>query len=194
MGLCNRVLTRVECLNCVAEAAMNLTTVHCPNSREAYVRSTKCMFRYSYKPIFGKLETNLFMEAPNPNNATGDRNEYIRKQSELLNQLRLKAATGGPKRKYAQGDGPGPLADTKFFAAVQCTPDLSTKDCNDCLTYGFENATKGRFGIRWFVPSCNFQIERNLRFYRLESEYEPDTPIKPDTTIKPGKNQIYQKT
>ncbi|KAH0855814.1 hypothetical protein HID58_084075 [Brassica napus] len=179
IGLCNRVLTRVDCLNCISQAAVNLTTTYCPAHREAYVRAKKCMFRYSDKPIFGKLETSPVLEAPNPNNASGDRDEFIRLQSELLNRLREVAAAGGYKRKYAQGDGPASPPYTRFFASVQCTPDLSEKNCNNCLTYGFENATKGRIGIRWFCPSCNFQIESDLRFYRLEFQYEPDTPIKP---------------
>ncbi|ANM66571.1 cysteine-rich RLK (RECEPTOR-like protein kinase) 41 [Arabidopsis thaliana] len=182
IGICNRVVNRVDCLNCIAQAAVNLTTMYCPQHRGAYVRATKCMFRYSDKPIFGKLETSPVLEAPNPSNATGDRNEFIRLQSELLNRLRSMAASGGSKRKYAQGTDPGSPPYTTFFGAVQCTPDLSEKDCNDCLSYGFSNATKGRVGIRWFCPSCNFQIESDLRFFLLDSEYEPDP--------KPGNDKV----
>ncbi|KAF8107145.1 hypothetical protein N665_0126s0063 [Sinapis alba] len=179
LGLCNRVLTRVDCLNCISQAAVNLTTTYCPAHREAYVRATKCMFRYSDNPIIGKLERVPVLEAPNPNNAKGDRDEVIRLQSELLNRLRQEAAAGGAKRKYAQGNGTGPQPNTTFFASVQCTPDLSEKDCNDCLNYGFKNATKGRLELRWFCPSCSFQIESNLRFFLLEWEYESDLPRKP---------------
>ncbi|CAH8335135.1 unnamed protein product [Eruca vesicaria subsp. sativa] len=154
IGLCNRVLTRVDCLNCISQAAVNLTTTYCPQHREAYVRATKCMFRYSDKPIVGKLERVPVLEAPSHNNATGDRDEFIRFQNELLNRLRQEAAAGGAKRKYAQGNGTGPQLNTTFFASVQCTPDLYEKDCNNCLNY-------------------------DLRLYRLESEYESDLPRKP---------------
>ncbi|KAL1213874.1 Cysteine-rich receptor-like protein kinase 41 [Cardamine amara subsp. amara] len=187
IGLCNRVLTRANCLTCIAQAAVNLTKTYCTQHREGYVRYTKCMFRFSDKPIFGKLETGPVLEATNPNNATGDRKEFIRLQSELLNRLRQVAASGGFKRKYAQGDGPGAPPYNTFFAATQCTPDLSEKDCNDCLLYGFRNATKGRVGIRWFCPSCNFQIESDLRFFRLDSEYEPDSTTEPQS---PGKDKL----
>ncbi|KAJ0265177.1 Gnk2-homologous domain-containing protein [Hirschfeldia incana] len=181
IGICSRVLTRVDCLNCISQAAVNLTTTYCPAHTEAYLRATKCMFRYSDKPIIGKLERVPVLEAPNPSNATGDRNEFISLQSELLNRLRQEAAAGGAKRKYAQGNGTGPQPNTTFFATVQCTPDLSEENCNNCLSlrYGFGNATKGRLGLRWFCPSCSFQIESNLRFFRLESEYETDLPRKP---------------
>ncbi|KAF2539842.1 hypothetical protein F2Q68_00023446 [Brassica cretica] len=118
IGICNRVLTRVDCLNCISQAAQNLTTTYCPAHREAYVHATKC----------------------------------------------------GSKRKYAQGDSPASSPYTTFFAAVQCTTDLSEKDCNDCLNYGFRNAPKERVGIRWFSPSCSFQIESDLRIFLLESE------------------------
>ncbi|KAF3540730.1 hypothetical protein F2Q69_00021336 [Brassica cretica] len=177
IGICNRVLTRADCLNCIYQAAVNLTTNDCPQHREAYIRATKCMFRYSDKPIFGKLETSPILELENLNNAaTG---ESVRLQSELLNGLRQLAAAGGSMRKYSQGNITDFLPNRTFFAVVQCTPDLSEKDCNDCLNYGFRNATKGRSGIRWFCPSCNFQLESNLRFFGLQSQYEPDLPSAP---------------
>ncbi|KAF3540728.1 hypothetical protein F2Q69_00021334 [Brassica cretica] len=176
MGLCNRVLSRLDCLNCISHAAQILTATHCPRSREAHIRTSKCMFRYSDKPIFGKLKTFPAMEAVNPNNATANRTDFIRMQSKLLNHLILQAARGDSKRKYAQGDGPAPPPYTRFYATTQCTPDLSHKDCNRCLLYGIQNATEGRIGIRWFCPSCNFQIESDLRFFLLDFEYEPDGP------------------
>lgn len=91
-------------------------------------------------------------------------------QSKLLDRLRKVAASGGSKRKYAQGDGPGPSPYTKVRFKKH-----TEKDCNKCLLYGLRNATKGRVGIGWFSPSCKFQIESNLIFFRLESEYEPDS-------------------
>ena len=180
IGVCNRVVTSVECRSCVFQAALNLTSSS--QLREGYWRSTNCMFRYSDKPIFGILETNPVFEALNPNKSTGDRDEFIRLQSDLLNRIRKRAAAGGSKRKYVQGSGPGPNSST-LFGAVMCTPDLSEKDCNDCLIFGFANATRGRSGLRWFCPSCSFQIQTNLRFFHLESEYEPDPP----SDQEPGK-------
>ncbi|KAF8090843.1 hypothetical protein N665_0463s0002 [Sinapis alba] len=193
IGICNRVLTRVDCLNCIYQAAVNLTTIDCPQRREAYIRATKCMFRYSDKPIFGKLETSPVLELDNLNNATTG--ESIRLQGELLNGLRQRAAAGGSMRKYAQGNITELLPSRTFFAVVQCTPDLSEKDCNDCLNYGFRNATKGRSGIRWFCPSCNFQLESNLRFFGLESHYEHDLPLappepRPEIGPEPGEDKL----
>ncbi|WZZ34394.1 hypothetical protein YC2023_017795 [Brassica napus] len=143
MGLCNRVLSRLDCLNCISHAAQILTATHCPRSREAHIRTSKCMFRYSDKPIFGKLKTFPAMEAVNPNNATANRTDFIRMQSKLLNHLILQAARGDSKRKYAQGDGPAPPPYTRFYATTQCTPDLSHKDCNRCLLFDFEYEPDG---------------------------------------------------
>ena len=191
MGLCNRVLSRLDCLNCISHAAQILTATHCPRSREAHIRTSKCMFRYSDKPIFGKLKTSPAMEAVNPNNATANRTDFIRMQSKLLNHLILQAARGDSKRKYAQGDGPAPPPYTRFYATTQCTPDLSHKDCNRCLLYGIQNATEGRIGIRWFCPSCNFQIESDLRFFLLDFEYEPDGPDRSTITGKTYLTDYY---
>lgn len=181
IGVCNRVVRSVDCRNCVFEAALNLTRGSSADLREGYWRATNCMFRYSDKPIFGKLETNPVFEALNPNKSAGDRDEFVRLQSELLNGFRKLAAAGGSKRKYVQGNGTGPLPNTTLFGAVMCTPDLSEEDCNDCLIFAFANATKGRSGLRWFCPSCSFQIQTNLRFFPYE--YEPDPP----SDQEPGK-------
>ncbi|EFH62242.1 hypothetical protein ARALYDRAFT_899807 [Arabidopsis lyrata subsp. lyrata] len=52
IGFCNRVLFRVDCLKCIAQATKNLTT--------------NCIFRYSNKPIFKKPKTFPVLEALNP--------------------------------------------------------------------------------------------------------------------------------
>ncbi|KAJ0252638.1 Serine-threonine/tyrosine-protein kinase [Hirschfeldia incana] len=176
IGVCNRVVRSVACRDCVFEAAINLTTTTSSQVREGYWRATNCMFRYSDKPIFGILETNPTFEALSPNKSAGDGDEFNRLQSELLNRFRKQAAAGGSKRKYIQGQGPGPLPNTTLFGAVMCTPDLSEEDCNECLIFGFANATRGRSGLRWFCPSCSFQIQTNLRFFHNEEEYERDPP------------------
>ncbi|CAF1732622.1 cysteine-rich receptor-like protein kinase 41 [Brassica napus] len=191
IGVCNRVVTSVDCRSCVFQAALNLTSSS--QLREGYWRSTNCMFRYSDNPIFGILETNPVFEALNPNKSTGDRDEFIRLQSDLLNRIRKRAAAGGSKRKYVQGSGPGPNSST-LFGAVMCTPDLSEKDCNDCLIFGFANATRGRSGLRWFCPSCSFQIQTNLRFFHLESEYEPDPPSDQEPGLLHNWSQGVDKT
>lgn len=58
----------------------------------------------------------------------------------LLNNLKVKAAYGGSGLKFANGTTRN---SPKIYALVQCTPDLSKKQCTECLT----NATA-------LLPQC----------------------------------------
>lgn len=83
----------------------------------------------------------------------------------LLNNLKVKAAYGGSGLKFATGTTRN---SPKIYALAQCTPDLSKKQCTECLT----NATAllpqccdGKAGGRVVAPSCNFRYETAGRFY-----------------------------
>jgi hypothetical protein len=55
-----------------------------------------------------------------------------------LESLRSQAAAGGPDLKFAAGSATAPNFQ-RLYAFVQCTPDLSKLDCNNCLVGAFQN-------------------------------------------------------
>nr|GMC78714.1 putative receptor-like protein kinase At4g00960 [Ipomoea batatas] len=80
----------------------------------------------------------------------------------LVDRLRTQAVNGGPLLKYAANSTAGPESQT-IYAYVQCTPDLSVGDCNDCLNTAFakwkESKGNGMIGARVLRPSCFFRYE-----------------------------------
>ncbi|VVB12206.1 unnamed protein product [Arabis nemorensis] len=172
IGLCRREVTRANCLSCIQTAARNLTE-QCPRAKQAIVWYTHCMLRYSNSTIYGRKETSPTHAFIGGEKISTNRRDYERVQRILLDRQRGIAAAGGPNRKYAQGK-----AFPTYYASAHCTPDLSEKDCNDCLVYGFEQiptCCNDREGLRWFCPSCNFRFEMG-QFYDLEADLEPDPP------------------
>nr|AGN12881.1 putative cysteine-rich receptor-like protein kinase 29 [Sisymbrium irio] len=154
IGLCRREVPRNDCLSCIQSAARNLTE-QCPRSKQAVIWYTQ-----SGRTI------------------SSNRDDFERLQRELLNKLKGIAAAGGPNRKYAQGNGSGSGSFPTFYGTPQCTPDLSEKDCDDCLVLGFGNIQRccdSQVGVRWFCPSCNFRFETGL-FNELDANLEPDPP------------------
>ncbi|XP_028778513.1 cysteine-rich repeat secretory protein 38-like [Neltuma alba] len=81
--------------------------------------------------------------------------------TELMKFLREKAASDDSVRKFAAANATGPSNQT-IYGPAQCTPDLSSKDCNNCLNGAISEIPKwcdGMKGRRVVRPSCNIRYE-----------------------------------
>ncbi|KAJ4899819.1 Cysteine-rich receptor-like protein kinase 29 [Raphanus sativus] len=177
IGLCRREVRRDDCLSCIQRAARNLTE-QCPQTKQAVVWYTRCMFRYSNMTLYGKKETFPTLHFIAGQTIPSNEDEFKRLRRGLLDRLKGIAAAGGPNRKYAQGNGSGTSGYRTFYGSAQCSPDLSEKDCDDCLVFGFGQiplCCDDQIGLRWFCPSCNFRFEKS-RFFELDADLEPDPP------------------
>ena len=105
-----------------------------------------------------------------------------------MDNLRSKAVAGDSLRKFAAGNGSAP--DFKrLYALVQCTPDLSDKECYDCLQGAFEDIPQccsGNQDGRVVGPSCNFRFEEYSFF---DATFLPST----NPTISEGNITNYAK-
>ncbi|GKD89085.1 cysteine-rich receptor-like protein kinase 26 [Tanacetum coccineum] len=84
----------------------------------------------------------------------------------LLDKLRADASNGGPLMKFATGNTTGPDF-TNIYALMQCTPDLSKRDCNVCLEDLSRNIPSfigGRLRGRIIGSVCNLRYDERL-FY-----------------------------
>ncbi|KAI9078177.1 hypothetical protein K1719_039876 [Acacia pycnantha] len=106
---------------------------------------------------------------PNQKEACNKNKEVDSKYSEVLDglmrRLRSKAATGDSRRKFA-ADTATSLFQT-IYGLVQCMPDLSGQDCNDCLEKAISSipsSCNNRIGGRIIKLSCNIRYE-NYHFY-----------------------------
>jgi hypothetical protein len=120
------------------------------------------MLRYSNRSIFGIEETDPNFAWSNKNGVSaGYVNQFNDDLRTLLESLRSQAVAGGSLRKYfATGNATAPEFKT-LYGLVQCTPDLSEQDCNDCLRGALESIPQccdGKQGGQLIRPqlSCHF--------------------------------------
>ncbi|RDX76113.1 Cysteine-rich receptor-like protein kinase 29, partial [Mucuna pruriens] len=166
IGLCRGDVKADECRNCLKQSRANLTQL-CPNRKEAigWYEDEKCMLRYSNRSIFGHNEIGPAYFAWSSINAT-QVEQFKSVVNNLLQSLKTKAGLGDSRSKYATNNVTGP--DNKIiYGLVQCTPDLSGPDCDNCLEQSINEAQnyKAAIGVRIVRPSCNLRYETSSLFY-----------------------------
>ncbi|XP_062160696.1 cysteine-rich receptor-like protein kinase 25 [Alnus glutinosa] len=141
------------------------------------------MLRYSNRSILGVMETNPSFYMSNPKNVSAYYvNQFKNDLRTLLESLRSQAAAGGSDLKFAAGNATAPMFQT-LYAFVQCTPDLSELDCNNCLLEAFQDiplCCDGKQGGRVIRPSCNIRFE----FFPFYSPTTAASPIRPTNEDK----------
>ncbi|KAK6264690.1 Gnk2-homologous domain - like 10 [Theobroma cacao] len=178
IGLCRGDLVADICRSCINDA-INDFAEYCPNQREAVAWYDECMLRYSNRSIFGKMEVEPFRSLVNVNvvNNVTNVTHFNQVLATLLDRLKTQAASGRSLRRVATGNANVSKSQT-LYAMVQCTPDLSPEDCNDCLrnvTESLPRCCNGRKGARILTPSCNIRYENHL-FYGPLVDMTPPTP------------------
>ncbi|XP_057986370.1 cysteine-rich receptor-like protein kinase 44 isoform X2 [Hevea brasiliensis] len=102
----------------------------------------------------------------NSNNvSSSELSQFNRVLQALLTTLRTEAASGNWTRKFATGNERSGFYT--IYALMQCTPDLSQQECDDCLvgaTAEIPISSSGKLGGRVIKPSCNLRFE-TYRFY-----------------------------
>lgn len=128
---------------------------------------------------------------------------FNRKLRTLLKTLRSEAAGGGDLLKFATGSasvrvGHRNSNQLTIYALVQCTPDLSEKDCKRCLYEAFgyiPRCCHGKDTGRLLKPSCNLRFELSLFFdpaatvIPLPVSHDSPPPISVNTTSQGRENK-----
>lgn len=190
IGLCRGDVKPEACRSCLNDSAYQIIQ-RCPNRKEALGWYDNCMLRYSNRSILGRKDDYPRCSRKNLQNVSSSYldgfNEVL---MSLLVDLKNKAAAGGSVLKFATGNATAPSFKT-IYALAQCTPDLSSKQCNSCLDSAIADIPKccdGKAGGRVLTPSCNFR-------YQVYTFYEPtsDEPLtSPPTTSIVNNNTPIQ--
>ncbi|XP_027937052.1 cysteine-rich receptor-like protein kinase 10 isoform X2 [Vigna unguiculata] len=177
IGLCRGDVEPDECRSCLSDARDNLTQL-CPNQKEAILYHDRCMLRYSNRSIFGLMETQPSYYMLNVNNAT-EVYQFNQVLNNLLRILTGMAASGDSRRKYAAANANDTTTNFQaVYGLVQCTPDLTQTQCNDCLDQAISQiptCCNDKIGGRVVEPSCNIRYE-DYRFYEQTTIIDPETP------------------
>ncbi|KAH7511471.1 hypothetical protein FEM48_ZijujUnG0009500 [Ziziphus jujuba var. spinosa] len=132
----------------------------CPNKKEAIIWDERCMVRYSNNSIFYTRKDDPLKTLPSPN-AAANPEQFKLVLKLLLDDLKIKAASGNSTAKFAFGNHNVTNAEG-IFALVQCIPDLNEGECNGCLDHAIlqiPDCCGGKQGGRVLTPSCNLRFE-----------------------------------
>ncbi|XP_060189720.1 cysteine-rich receptor-like protein kinase 44 isoform X2 [Lycium barbarum] len=158
--LCRGDVELEKCRSCVNNISQKLVQ-SCPDKIEAFGAYDGCMLQYSNRSILNTKSFSTLFYMWNNRNASKPE-EFNREVFKLLDRLRGVAANGDPRRKYASANATGPDFQT-IYALVQCTPDLSPRNCFNCLTnaYGYMPycPCNGKSGGRIVGIRCNFRYQ-----------------------------------
>ncbi|CAI9782696.1 unnamed protein product [Fraxinus pennsylvanica] len=199
MALCRGDFQLDKCRSCITNATDALLQL-CPYQKQAiyWAAVGNCMVRYSNESIFGKLATDprkawlVTSDAPS-------RQEFNRDLRTLLDNLRSQAAYGGAGKKFAAANTTAPDLLT-LYGLVQCTPDLSSDDCSDCLIQVAEiipQCCNGKLGFGVYCPSCLLRYETYLFYNDTSLPAPPPPPMSlptPPLPAPPGKDKNTTQT
>ncbi|XP_022142209.1 putative receptor-like protein kinase At4g00960 [Momordica charantia] len=175
IALCRGDWSVEKCRRCVNDSTRKIVEV-CPNQKEDIGWYNDCMIRYSDSSIFGVGNGRVLSIYFNTQNAS-DVDGFTQAQRTLFARLRNEASSGDSTRKFAVGQIAAPAFDN-IYGLLQCTPDLSFMDCNNCLIQVVRSIPIGKIGARIFAVSCNLRYEISLF-------YDPPSPPPADGAPSP---------
>ncbi|KMT03972.1 hypothetical protein BVRB_8g186790 [Beta vulgaris subsp. vulgaris] len=178
IGLCRPDVSATDCRRCLNEGAQAIVQA-CPYQKDGIGWYDQCMLRYSDRYIFGKKEFGPWYPLHSLVLSAINKGKYNQTASTLLTKLQAEAASGDYRRKFAAGKA-NVTSSFSIYALVQCTPDLESFDCYDCLESGISYALTTYYGeqARVFFTSCNIRYE-NYEFYDSSSLISLDSPPPP---------------
>nr|QMS43708.1 protein kinase [Betula platyphylla] len=186
IGLCRGDVNLDDCRGCLNNATSLLKQL-CPNQKEAIGWYDECMLRYSNRSILGVEETSPSFVMWNTNNVSANYDQFKDDLRTLLENLRSQAVAGGSLRKFAAGNATAPNFQT-LYALVQCTPDLSELECQNCLDgtiRGIPQCCDGKQGGRVVTPSCNMRFEVYQFYTSTAVASPPSSPVAPPVSPPP---------
>ncbi|CAN0840705.1 Cysteine-rich receptor-like protein kinase 29 [Linum grandiflorum] len=133
LGLCRGNVQPDDCTTCIRDATRRIL-VDCPHKKESVGWYDLCMIRFANRSIYGVLDPNpVIYYMWNVENASSP-STFNSSLYTLLTRLRQTAVASGGSgvKKFATGIERSGAALT-IYGLVQCSPDLSSQLCDDCL-------------------------------------------------------------
>ncbi|KAL0792960.1 hypothetical protein Bca101_064337 [Brassica carinata] len=167
--LCQRGYDPLACFNCVLRASQEIEK-DCPSRMNSYTwdkdveDNVSCLVRSSIQSTFGSLQLRPAILYPSPDNIDPSKNMALFKQEwdGMVNRT-VQAATDAETSSVLKYHGATEAEFTEFenvYMLMQCTPDITSQDCDKCLRECvtlFINQFWGRRGGEVNRPSCFFR-------------------------------------
>ncbi|CAI9760048.1 unnamed protein product [Fraxinus pennsylvanica] len=141
-----------------------------------------------FKPTFVKSvsDHNLRITMYNPQNITDQPDRFRTLLANTMNEAATEAADDLSGKKFATKQANFTAFQT-LYTLAQCTPDLSSSDCNTCLRDGIStlpSCCNSKQGARVIFLSCNVRYE-TYPFYNSTLVPAPAPPPNQNTPPLP---------
>ncbi|XP_010466465.1 PREDICTED: putative cysteine-rich repeat secretory protein 25 [Camelina sativa] len=152
------------CRSCITTALPEIRR-KCPNNKGRIIWYDNCLLDISSIYTLGKIDYRYIFYMYNSKDVSSNKMAFNKNTKALLYELKEKATSKKEipyRRDYLYAAGEESLGTTKVYAMVQCTKDLSAKNCSVCLDWIMAKLPKccnGKQGGRVLSPSCNFRYE-----------------------------------
>lgn len=169
-GMCDPGAEPEVCYRCIETTSEGLLQT-CLNQSSAFSWSTEetlCLVRYSSRALSGLLvmdprEALYNTQVFTITNQTEFDNEWKKLMFSLIARTTSSSSSGGnsSSKYYGQNESLVPFYGN-ISAWMQCTPDVSSKDCRTCLernVIDYENCCRKHLGGLISRPSCFFWWE-----------------------------------
>ncbi|KAM3749626.1 hypothetical protein ACB098_05G200500 [Castanea mollissima] len=167
--LCRGDVTPNVCQDCVSTATKDIVQHYCPTGIEATIWYDQCMLRYSNESFFSSM-----IDWPRSYSCNDSKITVLDRFDQILGTMindSVTQATGAHDEpdatKFATKEA-SLSSSIKLYCLVQCTPDISSYDCDKCLRGLIANipfSCSGKQGAMALTPNCNFRCEA-YQFYR----------------------------
>ncbi|KAK7842474.1 cysteine-rich receptor-like protein kinase 25 [Quercus suber] len=167
--LCRSDVTPYVCQDCVSTATKDIVQHYCPTGIEATIWYDQCILRYSNETFFSSMTYWPKYYSCNDSKITVlDRFDQI--LGTMINDS-VTRATGARDEpgatKFATKEA-SLSPSIKLYSLVQCTPDISSYNCDKCLrglTANIPFSCSRKQRAIALTPNCNFRYEA-YQFYR----------------------------
>ncbi|CAB79281.1 putative protein [Arabidopsis thaliana] len=167
-GMCAPGSERDVCSLCIRSTSESLLQ-SCLDQADAFFWSgeeTLCLVRYANRPFSGLLVMDplgaIFNTGELNTNQTVFDIEWNNLTSSMIAGITSSSSGGNNSSKY-YSDDIALVPDFKNISALmQCTPDVSSEDCNTCLRQNvvdYDNCCRGHQGGVMSRPNCFFRWE-----------------------------------
>ncbi|KAH8512052.1 hypothetical protein H0E87_009300 [Populus deltoides] len=184
--LCRGDINNNACQNCVALAAKDAIQL-CPVEKVVILWYDLCLLRYSNRAFFATMDQDPGVILFKSQNITNEPERFNRLVATTMNDTVTQAtiATSGGKKfavKAVYFD-----ESLNLYSLAQCTPDLSSSDCNRCLRIAISilpSCCSQKPGASILYPSCNVRYE-TFKFYNITAVAAKPPPPPPSPLTRP---------
>ncbi|KAJ7981327.1 Cysteine-rich repeat secretory protein [Quillaja saponaria] len=154
-ALCRADVPQVNCTDCLVQAINDIGSLCWPN-KGAVAWYKYCQLKYSSSDHFGVIDHSNWHVNYGAENVS-EPTSFSQKTTNLLSSLAEEASMSSKMSAIGNVELYG---SEKLYGLVQCTRDLSSMACKECLTRSISalpNCCSGKKSVRIYGGSCDIR-------------------------------------